>query len=250
MPAAELITPSWGAPANVRGLLTTRRGGASTGAFSGFNLALHTGDDAGVVHAHRAQLLSAAQLTSACWLNQVHGINVVEATTKQAHPPRADASIARQPNVACVVMMADCLPVLICDDAGTVVAAAHCGWRGLTGGLLEELVARLGLPPHQLMAWFGPAISALHYEVGEDVHRAVADRFSQEVVAATMRSSALEGKWWLDLAALARAQLGQLGVARISDCGYCTYDDPRFYSYRRDGITGRMAALIWLTDRA
>ncbi|HEY6599615.1 MAG TPA: peptidoglycan editing factor PgeF, partial [Pseudomonadales bacterium] len=235
-------------PAHVRALVTTRHGGVSLGRYASFNQAAHCGDDPVSVEANRRRLLAATGAPSVCWLNQVHGVDVVDAAHAGTAPPVADASFSRSPSWSCAILTADCLPVLLCDRAGTFVAAAHCGWRGLAHGVLRRLFERL--PPHTgpLLAWLGPAIGAARYEVGDDVREALHTTFPAAVVTAALRPGRIVGKWQADLYALATAQLGALGVTQIHGGGFCTYADERFYSYRRDGVTGRMAALIWLTD--
>jgi polyphenol oxidase len=241
------VAVDWPAPSAVRAIMTTRLGGASEGPFASFNLATHCGDDRSNVEANRAELARAG-VPSVAWLEQVHGVDVVDAATATG-VPRADASFCRTPGRACAVLVADCLPVLICDRAGNFVAAAHCGWRGLAQGVLTALVGRLPAPPSDLLVWFGPAIGQRRYEVGADVYEAFRQaRGAAAVSAGFVRSDETPNKWHADLIALARTELLDLGVSALYGGGLCTYDDRRFYSYRRDGTTGRMAALIWLAS--
>jgi len=232
--------------------MTTRFGGVSGGAYTSFNVALHCGDDATAVAANRERL-ALDGVPRVAWLEQIHGVNVVDAADV-SDVPRADAAFTRATNVACAVMVADCLPVLICDRAASVVAAAHCGWRGLAQGVLTALVERLAAPPDTLLAWLGPAIGPARYEVGADVREAFLAARGRAAVdggfapAGAPRADGAK-KWRADLAALARGELTGLGVGSIFGSGLCAYDDARFYSHRRDGTTGRMAALIWLSDR-
>ncbi len=248
MTDAEFIVPDWPAPARVRALVTTRHGGVSGGRYASFNQAEHCGDDPASVAANRRRLLAVTGAPPICWLSQVHGTDVVDAALHRTVPPAADASFSRTPAHACGILTADCLPVLICDRAATLVAAAHCGWRGLAQGVLGRLVERLVPRTQPLLAWLGPAIGAAHYEVGEDVRDALLASIAAPTIAAALQPGRTAGKWHADLYALARAELNELGVTEIYGGGYCTYAEERFYSYRRDGVTGRMAALIWLSE--
>lgn len=238
----DLIVPDWPAPPGVRALSTTRRGGYGGGSYASFNLAHHVGDDPVVVAANR-QLLRNRLPVSPCWLKQVHGIGCVDVDA--AWPGiEADASVSHAPVQACTVLTADCLPILLCDQAGTVVAAAHAGWRGLAAGVIEATVAAMRLPGERLMAWLGPAIGPAAFEVGDEVRTAFL-RDDAGAAAAFVPHGA--GKWLCDLYALARRRLARLGVGRVHGGGFCTYTEgERFFSYRRDGVTGRMASLVWL----
>ncbi len=245
-PADSCFAADWPAPARVRSLLTTRSGGFSCGPWAGFNLASHVGDDPAAVAANRERL--AALLPSApCWLEQVHGVEVVEwsaAPVPGAVPPRADAAFTRVPGVVCAVLTADCLPLLLCDDAGSVVAAVHAGWRGLCASVIERTVAAMGCAPDGLHAYLGPAIGAASFEVGDEVRAAF---LAVDPAASAAFVPLVPGKWLADLAALARQRLAALGVLSISGGEQCTLRDAqRFYSYRRDGVCGRMASLVWL----
>ncbi len=265
------LTPDWPAPAPVRALSTTRIGGVSCGRYGladgstgGLNLGTHVGDDAGAVAENRRRLR--AWLPAAPrWLEQVHGCAVVTADgsdgsdvddrTPAIAPPRADASIGTTPGQVCAVMTADCLPVLLCDRAGTVVGAAHAGWRGLCAGVVEATLARMerqrpdaGSPP-QWLAWLGPAIGPDAFEVGAEVRLAFLEQalpHEREAVERAFRPAAA-GKYLADLYALARTRLARAGCVDVYGGDACTVSDPqRFYSYRRDGVTGRMASLVWL----
>jgi YfiH family protein len=241
--------PDWPMPPGVCSLMTTRQGGVSREPFASFNLGDHVGDDPGDVHANRA-LLGALIKATPAWLNQVHGTQVVDAASvkQSAVPPAADASFSRQRGVGCVVMTADCLPVLFCDDAGQVVAAAHAGWRGLLAGVLEATVAAMGVAPQHVMAYLGPAIGPLAFEVGEEVRAAFVAR---EARAAQAFKPLPTGKWLADIYLLARQRLSGQGVERVFGGSFCTVSDAaHFYSYRRDGQTGRMASLIWISQAA
>ncbi len=243
-PTLELITPDWPAPATVRAAATTRAGGVSRGPWAGLNLGEHVGDDAAAVRTNRAQLIEALGLARApAWLEQVHGCGVAVAEAVAA-PVAADAAVARTPGHACVVMTADCLPVLLCDRAGRVVAAAHAGWRGLAGGVLAATVARMGVPAAELIAWLGPAIGPDAFEVGPEVRDAF---LARDPAHAEAFRAGRGDRWLADLYALARCELARLGVRAVHGGGECTYTDAgRFYSYRREPTTGRMATLIWL----
>ena len=238
----DWIVPDWPAPARVRALSTTRVGGVSTGTYAGLNLGDHVGDVAAAVLANR-RLLRAALPAEPLWLRQVHGTRVVDAAVA-ACGAEADAALSRETGRVCVVMTADCLPVLFCDRAGSVVAVAHAGWRGLAAGVLEQTVATMGTAPDQLLAWLGPAIGPAAFEVGDEVRDAFA---AADPAAAAAFAAGATGKWLADLFQLARQRLARLGIAAVFGGGVCTYSDPqRFYSHRRDRTSGRMATLIWL----
>lgn len=239
------LRPDWNAPAWVRALSTTRQGGVSAGVYASLNLAGHVGDDWAAVRRNRALLNEQAGLPAEpIWLNQVHGCAVYESARVAHATGDADASVAFWGGAVCAVMTADCLPVLLCDEAGTVVAAAHAGWRGLAGGVIEATVQRMRRPPAQLQAWLGPAIGPAHFEVGDEV-RARFCEIDAEAATAFRRNAA--GRWLADLPMLARQRLARLGVAAVHGGDVCTFADrDRFFSYRRDGVTGRMASLIWI----
>ena len=239
----HLITPDWPAPFNVRAMQTTRRGGVSIAPYDSLNLGLHVGDSALAVEQNRMRL-SQFFPSEPVWLEQVHGTAVADADSAVCLP-RADACITRRG--VCVVMTADCLPILLCDKAGTVVGAVHAGWRGLAAGVIEAAVAAMDAAPENLMAWLGPAISQPAFEVGEEVRAAFVDA-DKDAEAAFMQG--LEGKYQADIYALARRRLNLLGIADIYGANRCTYREPEhFFSYRRDGSTGRMGTFIWLQGR-
>lgn len=238
----HLIVPEWPAPARVHALQTTRQGGYSHAPYDSLNLGTHVGEDAITVVANR-NLLNKFVPSEPIWLEQVHGINVVHAE-QAGCVPRADACVSHQPNAVCTVMTADCLPVLICDEAGSVVAAAHAGWRGLADGVIEATVAAMQVPPSSLMVWLGPAIGPDAFEVGEEVREIFLGHDSAADTAFRPHGE----KYFADIALLARLRLQALGIQHIYGGDFCTYTDPtRFYSYRRDGRTGRMATMIWLS---
>jgi len=235
------IQPDWPAPSPVKALSTSRHGGFSDGPWASLNLGVRGGDDADTVRRNR-QRLAAELPAEPCWLHQVHGTHVVRhsGAVSSGSEPAADAIVAFAPGQVCAVLAADCLPVLFCDRAGSRVAAAHAGWRGLAAGVLESAVASLECEPGQLMAWLGPAIGPQVYEVGDEVAAA----FPREREAALKRHGE---RWLLDLYMAARLKLAAAGIAAVYGGGFCTFSEAeRFYSFRRDGETGRMASLIWL----
>jgi YfiH family protein len=240
----DWIVPDWPAPPRVRGLITTRNGGVSAGAHASFNLGLRTGDDPLAVAANRAALRGHLP-QDPVWLKQVHGARVVRAD-EVVDPPEADAAYTRQAGTVCAVMIADCMPILLCDARASVVGVAHAGWRGLSAGVVENTVAAMGVAADELLAFLGPAIGPDAFEVGADVHDAFVAADPGADAAFRLHG---EGKWLADLFLLARRRLARAGVHRIFGGGLCTVRDPaRFYSYRRDKTTGRMAALTWLDD--
>jgi YfiH family protein len=276
--SADLLHPDWVVAPRVRAIVTTRNGGVSVGPFGrwqaagngegngelpcGLNLGRSSGDELDHVEANRARLLEYAGVPAA-WLKQIHGPIVVDAAqaldaARTGTPLEADASVTDQPGIACTVMVADCMPVLICDGAGRAVGAAHAGWRGLAAGVIEKTAQRVaalaGCATSDLHAYLGPAIGPTAFEVGTDVRDAFMTHAESVGAAQRVATDAAfvprpeaAGKYLADLGALARLRLGELGVTRISGGGMCTYTDrERFYSYRREPVTGRMAALIWL----
>lgn len=290
----QFIYPRWSVSARIHACATTRLGGSSSGAYAGFNLASHVGDDPARVATNREQLVTALKLPKEpVWLDQVHGIEVLEidalpaARTRPiaASPPsyspssssppapslldtanradgaiersgnqttvtgadlapRADASLTREPGRVCAVLTADCLPVLLCERHGAAVAAIHAGWRGLLAGVIERTADKLGQAPERIAAWLGPAIGPRAFEVGPEVREAFV---RADPAAAEAFKPSPGGRWLADLYRLARQRLRQAGVSAISGGEFCTFgDQARFYSYRRDSRTGRMASLIWL----
>ncbi len=248
--APVLVRPDWSVPDSVIAVSTTRSGGCSEGYFAGLNLADHVRDDPG--HVLRNRQLLAGELGSRVtfqWLEQAHGTAVVRAGSA-GPPPRADALITTVPNLACCVLTADCLPVFFAGLRGDAVGVAHAGWRGLAAGILEATVSALPAPPDEIVAWLGPAIGPCHYEVGDEVRTAMlatAPRARHVELDACFRPTGKAGKYLADLYGLATTRLRHQGVAAISGGGFCTYcQDQRFYSYRRQSETGRMASLIYL----
>ncbi|MEM7210139.1 MAG: peptidoglycan editing factor PgeF [Pseudomonadota bacterium] len=242
----QFINPSWTAPPAVRACCTTRVGGVSEGQFAGFNLGIRSGDTPEHVAANRQTLKDSLDLTQEpSWIWQIHSARVVVADAV-GDDEQADASWTSSKGTVCVVMAADCLPVLFAAQDGSCVAAAHAGWRGLSGGVLEAVIEALPVDASQLMAWLGPCIGASAFEVGEDVFSAFV-RCNPDLEKYFV-ARAVPGKWLADLQGLARARLQAAGVQNITVERACTYSDPyRFFSYRRDGAqSGRMAGLIWI----
>jgi YfiH family protein len=243
--AEHLIFPDWPAPPNVKALQTTRNGGLSAAPYDTLNLGLHVGDDPARVNRNR-QSLAPFVPSEPVWLEQVHGTIVADADMAGCRV-QADASIARKRGSVCVVMTADCLPVLLCDKQGSVVGAAHAGWKGLAAGVIEATVQAMNVPPQDLMAWFGPAISQEAFEVGGEV-RATFAAAQPQAISAFMPGQ--NGKWLADIYALARIRLNAMGITQIYGGDHCTYSEShKFFSYRRDGVTGRMGTFIWLEEQ-
>ncbi|MCB1736653.1 MAG: peptidoglycan editing factor PgeF [Gammaproteobacteria bacterium] len=243
----QALRPDWLAPPQVRGFTTLRDGGQSVGSYASFNLADHVDDDPVAVAGNRERLVQLLNLPEAPqWLSQVHGVQVHRLTAQRdAGVPVADAVWTDQRNRICAVLTADCLPVLFCDRAGSCVAAAHAGWRGLAGGVLEATVAAMPVAPGELLAWLGPAIGPEVFEVGDEVREAFVSQHPQGNAA--FRPSPA-GRWLADIYALARIRLAACGVNSVHGGGECTFRDAdRFYSYRREPRTGRMASLIYIS---
>jgi len=237
-----MILPDWPAPARVKSLMTTRAGGASHAPWASLNLGDHVGDDPAHVAANRARLRQHLPAEPG-WLKQVHSAWAVDVGSEPN--PEADASYTRQAGQVCAVLTADCLPVLFCDRAGSVVAAAHAGWRGLANGVLEATVAAMQVPPGDVLAWLGAAIGPQAFEVGDEVREAFIAQYAEAAEAFVPQPT--PGKWLADIYRLARIRLNPIGVQAIYGGGRCTCQETeRFFSYRRDGVTGRMASLIWL----
>ncbi|MEZ5449947.1 MAG: peptidoglycan editing factor PgeF [Thiolinea sp.] len=243
------LVPDWSAPTQVQAITTTRHGGGSRPPFASLNLGDHVGDDGLQVARNRQRVNEVLRLpTEPLWLEQVHGTEVAAMNVADCYP-KADAAVALRPRQVCVVMTADCLPVLFCDRQGSKVAAAHAGWRGLCNGVLEQTVARLGGEAAELLAWLGPAIGPAAFEVGEEVRTAFMAH--DPAAAEAFVPGQARGKWLADIYQLARQRLQACGIpaAAITGGDYCTYSDAqRFFSYRRDGQTGRMGSLIWLAS--
>jgi YfiH family protein len=255
--SAGWIEPDWPAPGGVRALSTFRSGGASVPPYASLNLGDHVGDLPETVAENRRRLAIEAGLPAEpVWLAQAHGINVSDLDAAGdlggaglvGRVGPADAALTRQPGRVCAILTADCLPLLLTADTGVLVAAAHAGWRGLAAGVIEATVQALKVPPQRLMAWLGPAIGPRHFEVGAEVREALlqGDSGAQEAFVPNAR-----GRFMADLSALARRRLAALGVDRIYGGGECTFTAAdRYFSHRRDGVTGRQATLIWLEARS
>ncbi|NOX27604.1 MAG: peptidoglycan editing factor PgeF [Gammaproteobacteria bacterium] len=244
---AALIYPDWPAPSWVHAVSTTRQGGVSSGPFSSFNLAQHVGDSNDNVSLNRARLVGNVCLSQEpAWLTQVHGNRVLDVANIDSNGlTEADASYASKADQACVVMTADCLPILLCHRKKKIVAAVHAGWRGLVQGVVEATLSPFGDDRSQIIAWLGPGISNKAFEVGDDVCQA----FATDKDKPSCFSAISETRWHADLYELVRLRLNRAGVDAIYGGEFCTYtDSERFFSYRRDGKTGRMASLIWLAD--
>ncbi len=250
--SATFITPDWPAPPNVKALQTTRLGGVSVAPYDSLNLGDHV-NDLPLNVAKNRQFLNAVVPSEPVWLKQVHGVRVIDAAQSSCLEC-ADASFSQQANVVCVTMTADCLPVLLCDQSGTVVASVHAGWRSLCDGVLEATVANMQIDAAQLMAWLGPAIGPTAFEVGSEVRAQFIAQHAEAAEAFVQQAD----KWLGNLYQLASQRLTKMGVMAIYGGGqtdgtdtqpWCTYSDAqRFFSFRRDGDTGRMATLIWLSD--
>jgi YfiH family protein len=237
-----LIFPDWPAPPNVKALQTTRQGGVSAAPYDSLNLGVHVGDEPLIVARNR-MLLNQLLPSEPVWLEQVHGTQVANADHAKCLP-QADACISRHYKSVCVVMTADCLPVLLCDAQGSVVGAVHAGWKGLAAGVIESTVHAMNVQPQNLMAWLGPAISQNAFEVGDEVRTAFVASQPENASAFAAKQS---GKWFADIYTLAHISLNALGITQIYGGNYCTYrEKEKFFSYRRDGQTGRMGSFIWL----
>jgi hypothetical protein len=238
----DVIEPRWAAPARVKAWTTTRQGGVSLGPWRNLNLGAACGDNARAVAENRRRL--AARLPAGpLWLSQVHGGRVIEHPGAVTDSPEADAVLTSRPGEVCAVLTADCLPVLLADLDGDQVATAHAGWRGLAAGVLENTVRAMSAAPERIAAWLGPAICQDHYEVGPEV-RAAFVRQEADAAAAFLPH---HDRWLADLHMLARLKLERAGLTQVSSAGLCTACDPqRFFSHRRDAVTGRMASVIWI----
>ena len=242
-PEIELIRPDWPAPPNVRAFSTTRNGGFSRGPWSSLNLGKSCGDDPQHVEQNR-RLLFKLLPSEPRWLNQVHGTHVADWDKTNEPATGADAIVSRKPGQVCSVLTADCLPVLFCNRAGTRIAAAHAGWRGLAAGVLEATVLAMQCRPAELIAWLGPAIGPRAFEVGPDVYDAFVGLNPENATAFKPHRD----RWLADLYQLARLALARVGITQVSGGQHCTYlEQDRFFSYRRDGQTGRMLTAVWLT---
>lgn len=237
------LKADWPVASNIYAGTTLRTGGLSMAPYTSWNMGLHTGDDPQHVLQNRQKLCLPAE---PYWLEQVHGTQLVEAKQNSKMPEQADGAYSRSKNTICAVMTADCLPVLFCDAKGQQVAAVHAGWRGLAAGILDNTVCQFSDPAETLLVWLGPAISQSAYEVGDEVRAAFTSRNTE---SKTAFKAGKKNHWWMDLYALARLNLARLGVEQVYGGDVCTYNDvEKFFSYRRDGETGRMLSVIWIGD--
>lgn len=253
----QIITPTWQVPAHINAFSTTRQKsnsptnfGVSKPPFDRFNLGNHVGDQPMAVAQNRQLLTENYQLPHhPVFLNQTHSTTVIQLPTEQ-HTPNADAAYTNQANQVCLVMTADCLPVLFTNQQGTEVAAAHAGWRGLCNGILEQTIKHFNSPTHQILAWLAPAISVKAFEVGEEVLQQFLEQDKQAITAFhPLAKTQQPQKYLADLYLLATQRLNQLGITKVYGGNYCTFNQPDlFYSYRREQQTGRMASLIWFSE--
>ncbi|OLQ87594.1 multi-copper polyphenol oxidoreductase [Vibrio ponticus] len=239
----SLIIPNWKVPKQVKAISTTRLGGHSAAPYQGLNLGSHVGDELATVLENRQVLVELADMPSApIWLNQTHSTRVEVVDKPTSSTLDADGLFTTQRGVVCSAMTADCLPVLLTNTQGTQVAAVHAGWRGLAHGIVENAVEMF---EGEVIAWLGPAIGPSAFEVGDDVLQAFCDFDAQ--ASRAFKPTGATGKWWANMDQIAIQRLLKLGVSQVYASGMCTYSDPeQFYSYRRDGVTGRQASLIWL----
>jgi YfiH family protein len=238
------IEPEWPAPASVRALSTQRTGGVSIARYASLNLGDHVADEPAAVAENRRRLRIAAALPAdPSWLQQVHGSTVVDLDTGPPTGP-ADAAVTRRAGRVCALLTADCLPILLASDSGSVVGAAHAGWRGLAAGVIAATLRAMGVPAAGLLAWVGPGIGARHYEVGTEVRE---EFLRRDPAAERAFAAGSQGRFLADLPLIARRQLADLGVTRVYGSAASTYGEAEnYFSHRRDGITGRQATLIWL----
>ena len=245
--SSQVMEPDWPIPGHIKALSTTRLGGYSSAPYHAFNLAQHVGDNPCRVSANRRWLVTRYRLPSyPQWLQQVHSTKVVNTESHVTAPPLADGIMTSDFYQVCVVMTADCLPMLFCDDEGEQIAAVHAGWRGLANGIIEQTVKKFVAPAHRLTCWLGPAIGPTAFEVGKDVYNAFPNKEDQH--QGFSRIETKTDKWFADLYVLARQRMSRLGLQDCFGGGFCTYSESeRFFSFRREGATGRMATLIWKT---
>ena len=238
----ELIIPNWPAAKNIKAVSSTRNGGISTGKYESLNLGMHVGDDESKVRTNRAKLADTADMPcQPVWLNQTHSSRVIEVVEPTQAILDGDGLFTKQQSIVCSVMTADCLPVLLANVEGTQVSAVHAGWRGLSAGIIENAVRKFD---GEVIAWIGPAIGSTSFEVGKDVF----DSFVTIDSSATRAFNKINhNKWLADMNMLVTQKLNLSGVTNVSYSGCCTFSEPqRFFSYRRDGVTGRLATFIWI----
>lgn len=249
----QLLSPDWPSPASVHALVSTRRGGNSGGPFASANFGDHVTDDPAAVAANRLLLVRQTGVTHWPWVQQVHGVDLLNFAQACPQQVYADAVYSSRAGFACAVLTADCLPLLLCDASGTQVAAVHAGWRGLAAGVINNTIAAFAAKPQDLLVYLGPAIGPRHFEVGMDVYGAFGALFARMGTDDQWRTHFAPadrvGHYFADIYGLAREVLRHLGVRHIFGGNFCTYaDSERFYSYRRDGVTGRMVSAIWLQE--
>lgn len=236
----EVVVPSWSAPENIKAFSTTRRGGVSHGRYNSLNLGEHVADNPVDVECNRSRLMLPEQPT---WLRQVHGNELVELQYNNQPSVTADGCFTTKAKIICAVLTADCLPVLVTNRQGTFVSAVHAGWRGLQQGIIANAIACYPGDPEELLLWIGPCIGPSAFEVGDDVRQSF-KRFEN-----AFQSLGQSGKFLADLPLIAKNQAQDLGVGEVVISGFCTFSEPEsFFSYRRDGETGRMATLIWINE--
>lgn len=243
---SNFFIPEWPVPSHIKSMQTLRLGGKSKGKYSSFNIATHVNDGIDAVDFNRG-LLNEYLPNTPCWLNQIHSADVVELPSPSLN---ADASFTKDKHIVCVVQTADCLPLLITNNEGTMVAAIHAGWRGLLNGVIENTLHKMNLPVHEILVWLGPAISQNHFEVGNEVRDSFCVNHDE---AKKAFKSISNQKWLADIYMLAKIRLHAYGVSQIYGASvtedYCTYAHHKdYFSYRRDGETGRMASLIWIAS--
>ena len=253
---ADWIVPTWRVAPRVKSFITTRAGGVSQAPFDSLNLSYRVGDDERAVDANR-DYIRALVPSEPFWLQQVHGATVIEAFTPArasgaadfATLPAADAAFTREPSVVLAISIADCMPVLVSDVKGSVIGAAHAGWRGLCGGVIENLVHAMGIAPADALVYLGPCIGPAQFEVGDEVRAAFVATNSLATEAFKPYPNR-SGKWLAAMPLLARQRLAAMGITQVSGGMQCTVSDPRFFSFRRDKTTGRMNAFAWLSPNA
>jgi YfiH family protein len=241
---SNFFIPNWPAPPHIKSMQTLRLGGKSEGTYTSFNLATHVNDEINAVHLNR-DLLNQYLPSSPHWLNQTHSVDVLKLPSPKLN---GDASYTTEKNTVCVVQTADCLPLLVTNIDGTIVAAIHAGWRGLLNGVIEKTIEKISISPNELLVWLGPAISQKHFEVGFDVKNSFCKKHSEAEKAFHLIS---DQKWLADIYVLAKIRLNLCGISQIYGGSvsndYCTFaNELEYFSYRRDGVTGRMASLIWI----
>ncbi len=242
----DWITPNWPAPPNVQAIFTTRNGGFNSGPYTSFNLGGHVGDKQNNVNLNRAKLFKSLP-NEPKWLNQIHGSTPIW-VDNNTNVLKGDAALSKTYNIVCAILTADCLPIFLCNEAGTAVGIAHAGWRGLVSGIIEQTVAEMRKECSHIMAYLGPAIGPNYFEIGEEVRHYFIKQNEMSAPAFVQHEGVNSKKWLANIFLLARQRLIAVGVTKIYSNDECTYSNSnKFFSYRRDGETGRMASLIWLT---